>query len=326
MVTFLTAVVFTLLFLMTGLIERFNTEPFDAMSSLEADHWVVPEGISGPLTATASAPASLAAEVGGDGVVLARGSLFVDGAPEEILLVGLADERRAGLDLADGSVVTEGNSIVVDRLAGVDPGTTVMLGNTTVNVTGVTENTTVLAGLPLVYADLALVQELTFGTTDVVSGALVDGDEPNVPAGFQVLSSDAVAEDALGPLENAISSIDLIRGLLWFVAAIIIGAVVYLSALERSRDFAVFKAIGASTRSLAGGLALQAVIIAVGACIVAIGLQFLVRPLFPLGVVMPTSAYWQIPLAAAVVALIAGLAGVRRVASSDPAAAFGGAA
>ena len=327
-VTMLTAVVFTLLFLMTGLIQRFNTEPFDAMRSIGANHWVVPEGISGPLTATSSAPASLLdAVAGADGAVIARGTMFAgDDQVEEILLVGLESERIEALELAEGSPPGSADAIVVDRLANVSVGDRVDVGDRSVTVAALTENTTVLAGLPMVVVELSVAQELAFGSTEVLTAALVNGDAPVAPDGFTVLTTDAVADDALGPLENAVSSIDLIRGLLWMVAAIIIGAVVYLSALERARDFAVLKAIGASTRSLGVGLAIQAALIALGASLIAIVLQFFVRPLFPLGVVMPPSAYWQIPLAAVVVALIAGIGGVRRVAASDPAQAFAGAA
>ncbi len=49
----------------------------------------------------------------------------------------------------------------------------------------------------------------------------------------------------------------------------IIGSVVYLSALERQRDFAVLKAIGTSNRTLLASLALQAVIVALAAVAVA---------------------------------------------------------
>ena len=42
------------------------------------------------------------------------------------------------------------------------------------------------------------------------------------------------------------------RILLWIVAACIVGSIVYVSAIERTRDFAVFKATGASNGSLVG--------------------------------------------------------------------------
>jgi putative ABC transport system permease protein len=42
------AVVFALLFVMTGLVEQFNTEPYDTVHQMGADDWVVAAGISGP--------------------------------------------------------------------------------------------------------------------------------------------------------------------------------------------------------------------------------------------------------------------------------------
>ena len=53
-------------------------------------------------------------------------------------------------------------------------------------------------------------------------------------------------------------SVRLTLYLLWVVAALVIGSVVYLSALERVRDFAVYKATGWTTRDLATGLPEQA--------------------------------------------------------------------
>jgi hypothetical protein len=97
-----------------------------------------------------------------------------------------------------------------------------------------------------------------------------------------------VATDTLGPLDGAIASVDLVRALLWVVAAIIIGAVVYLSALERQRDIAVLKAVGVSNRTLLASLAVQAVLVALVAVLVAIGLQAILAPAFPLRVRVPT--------------------------------------
>jgi putative ABC transport system permease protein len=140
-----------------------------------------------------------------------------------------------------------------------------------------------------------------------------------------VLTNEQVAKDTFHPLENAIASVDLVRALLWCIAAVIIGAVVYLSALERRRDFAVLKAVGATDRKLAGGLAVQAVLIAVVAVIIATGLQVLLRPAFPLRIRVPRADYWRVPLLAAVVGLLAAAAAMRSVVRTDPAVAFTGA-
>jgi putative ABC transport system permease protein len=159
----------------------------------------------------------------------------------------------------------------------------------------------------------------------VISAVLVDGEPTSVPDGTVALPADEIAQDTLNPLEGAIASVDFVRILLWVVAAVIIGSVVYLSALERQRDFAVLKAIGTSNRTLLASLALQAMIVALAAVAIAAVVQVFLAPVFPLKVTVPSRAFWQLPLFAVVIALLAGLAGMRRVARSDPALAFAGA-
>ena len=105
---------------------------------------------------------------------------------------------------------------------------------------------------------------------------------------------------------------------------LIVGSLVYLSALERLRDFAVFKAIGVPTRSILAGLALQAVVVALLAAVLGVILAQLLAPLFPMTVVIPASAYLALPLVAILVGLLASLAGLRRAVTVDPALAFGG--
>ena len=71
----------------------------------------------------------------------------------------------------------------------------------------------------MVFVTLADAQQLVFRSTDVIGAVLVDGDVGAIPPGAKVISSDEVAADALRPLDGAISSIDLVRVLLWIVAA-----------------------------------------------------------------------------------------------------------
>jgi putative ABC transport system permease protein len=145
-----------------------------------------------------------------------------------------------------------------------------------------------------------------------------------VPEGFVVLAAEAVAADATRPLERSITSVNLIRILLWFVAAMIIGTMVYLSALERRRDVAVLKAVGASTVQLGTSIAVQGVLVALVAALIAGVLQLVLVPVFPLTVSVPQRALLQVPAIAVVVALVAGLAGLRSAVRTDPALAFSG--
>ena len=161
----------------------------------------------------------------------------------------------------------------------------------------------------------------------MISAVLVDGEPTRrSPTAWCSSRSTRSVRTRSDPLDGAIASIDLVRVLLWVVAAVIIGSVVYLSALERQRDFAVLKAIGTSNRTLLASLALQAVLVALAAVALAAVIQIFLAPAFPLKVRVPSRAFWQLPLLAVIVALLAGAVGMRRVARADPAAAFAGAA
>jgi putative ABC transport system permease protein len=103
-----------------------------------------------------------------------------------------------------------------------------------------------------------------------------------------------------------------------------VGSLIYLSALERTRDFAVFKAVGVATRSVLAGLVLQAVIVAVVAAALGGVLSLGLAPTFPIPVVVPTSAFVLLPVIAVVIGLLASVAGMRRAVTVDPALAFGG--
>ena len=50
------AVVFALLFVMTGLVEQFNLEPAETVEQFGADTWVVPDGVSAPFTSVSVMP------------------------------------------------------------------------------------------------------------------------------------------------------------------------------------------------------------------------------------------------------------------------------
>ncbi len=111
---------------------------------------------------------------------------------------------------------------------------------------------------------------------------------------------------------------------MWIVAAIIIAALLYVSALQRLRDFAVLKALGSSSASLFVSLSLQAVIVALVAAGFAMVVCNFMDGMFAQPVAIPASAFATMPAVAVIVGVIASLIALRRVARADPAAAFGG--
>ncbi len=326
LVTVLVALVLTLLFLMTGLVNQLQNEPHDAVRSIGADRWIVADGVSGPFTSVSVLPAELGSSIGDEvrPIVVSRGSLTAPGdEATEIVVIGHEPGELGQPRVVDGDPIAGPDEIVVDESMGLGVGDEVTVGPAGFTVVGETSQSTVLAGQALVFVDLASAQQLAFQSTEVVSGYVARGDEIGPVEGGTVLTDGEVADDALGPIESAVSSIDLIRVLLWCVAAIVIGAVIYLTALERERDFAVLKAVGASGRSLGAGLAIQAVVVALLAAAVGAIAAKLIEPLFPLPVSIPPSALMTIPVVAVLVGLAAATVGVRRVNRTDPAEAFG---
>jgi putative ABC transport system permease protein len=324
------AVVFALLFVMTGLVEQFNNEPVVTVEAIGADTWVVPEGISGPFTALSAAPAAAIEAVEADTkvpVVVSRSGLVdePEGDATEVVLIGHEVDALGSPPTVDGRPAGAPGEVVVDESLGLSVGDEVLVAGRPYSVVGETERTTLLAGIPLVFVVLSDAQEMTFGSTDVISGVLVEGEPSAIPPGAKTMSADEVADSVLKPLDGAIASIDLVRVLLWIVAAVIVGAVVYLSALERQRDFAVLKAVGAPNRALLGSLAVQAVLVALLAVGVAAILQIFLAEQFPLEVTVPARAFLQLPVLAVVMALVAGAVGMRKVLKADPSQAFSGA-
>jgi putative ABC transport system permease protein len=323
-----TAVVFTLLFLMTGLVEQFDREPRATVAAFDADGWLLRDGTSGAFTSGSTMPADTAAQVVGASaatpVVISRHTIDHDAEPLDVVLVGVPAGGVGEPALDEGVLAVGREQIVVDRAAGLDVGDRTSIGGQPVTVVGVTEERTLFAGMPLVHVDLETAQHLVYRGQPLATAVLVDGTPTAVPDGFRVLASEDIAVDSMRPLERSVSSITLVQALLWFVAAMIVGTMIYLSALERRRDVAVLTAVGASRAQMGASIALQGAITGLVAALVAAVLQRFVVPLFPLDVTVPSRALIQVPVLAVLVSLAAGGIGLRAVLKTDPALAFAG--
>jgi predicted acylesterase/phospholipase RssA/CRP-like cAMP-binding protein len=321
-----TAVVLTLLFLISGLVEQFHREPRDTIANLGAERWMVPEGASGAFTTAAISPAAVADQVEGaeaSPVVIGRDTVTVDGETRDVVVIGY-EPGGIGEPEVDGALPGSGGELVIDDSSGATVGEDVTLGGEERTVSGLSDRATMFAGMPIVFMPLESAQELFYRGQPLAAAVLLDGEPSALPDGYHTLENEDIAVDAMRPLERSISSVNIVRILLWFVAAMIIGTMTYLAALERLRDMAVLKAIGASTRQLATSIAVEGAAIALLSALIAAGLQVVAVPVFPLEVSVPARALWQVPLIAVIVALVAGVAGLRKAVRVDPALAFAG--
>ncbi len=326
-----TSIIFAMTLVLTGLANGFQVEAEKTVDSLGVDVFVVKAGASGPFVgATPFTPVELRRIAATPGVeaaaplAYAGGTATLDGSTRNVDIFG-APERGPGMPaVTEGRAPSNPTEVAVSSTLGRGVGEEVEIASRTLRIVGVVENSTALANLPNVFLTTEGAQQLVYGGEPLVASIGVRGTLDAIPSGYRALDRDGAVEDLLRPLKVAVNSISIVAILLWVVAALVVGSVIYLSALERLRDFAVFKAIGVSTRSIAGGLAMQAVIVALLAALVGAGLSMLLGPMFPMQVIVPGAAFVALPVIAVVIGLIASATGLHRAVSVDPALAFGG--
>jgi putative ABC transport system permease protein len=323
------ATVFALTLIMAGLVSSFEKEPVRVLDAIGADAWVVPDGVEGVFTTISVLPESKAAAVAAEpGVTQASPIVVLHHTVEfhgtkDVNVVAYLDGGLGEPALRTGRLPSKADELVTDDSLGAKVNGTISLAGKDFRVVGLTHGMTINAGQPLMYLRLHDAQQTFVQGASVASAIVTRGVPRQTPAGLMLRTDEQTRRDLLRPLGGALSSIKLTLYLLWAVAALVIGSVVYLSALERLRDFAVYKATGWSTRSLAVGLALQAVLISTGASLLGVVLAEVITPVFPLTFSVPNSARVLLPVVGIVVGLLASAAGLRRAVGVEPALAFG---
>ena len=324
-----TALVFALGLLMSGVSASFDNEIDRTVGSFDADGWVVRGDSFGPFTGPATMPSRRAAVVRklpgvrrADPVAVLRATTDT---PERanVNLIGVVP---GGVGSPPGSarVLQSGRVAIADESLGLGVGDRLDLNGADFRVGAVTSGMTYFAGIPTVTVSLRDAQRLGLGGRDLATAVLTRGRPGTVPAGLALLGSSDVKEDLGRPVRQAQQTISLIRVLLWIVAAGIIGAVVYLSVLERVRDLAALKAIGVATRDLVGGLILQAALLSLLAALLSVGLEEAIAPAVAMSVEVPALTFLTLPIVAVLVGVVASLIALRRAVAVDPALAFAG--
>lgn len=331
------ALAFGLALLMSGVSHRLSQEGDDMLALFGADRWVVPESVDGPFSTTQLLPATaateLAAQPGVEGASpILIGRTMVEGIPTNvvgydpaspILPTKLVDARAA---------MADPDAPIVDELFEPGLGDPFELNGHELSVAAEVEGTAFYYSMPTVFLPLTEVQDALFAGQDVATAIVLRGDIgaaelPPFDAGGYDLLTDA---DARADYERVLSStgqtLTIISTLLWLMATGVVAAIVYVSVLERSRDFATLKAVGVSNRSLIGGLLAQSSALSLASAIAAVGVAKALSPSFGFPVTMPAGAYVQLLVVALAVGVVASLIGVRKITRLDPALAFGGAA
>jgi putative ABC transport system permease protein len=324
-----TGLVFAMTLVLTGLANGFRVEATRTVDALQLDAFLIKSGATGPFLGSAAFPAT-ATTMRLPGVSVAAPLVYgsatmPDGDSARSVNVFGAPQGGPGIPiLSDGRPPAATDEVAVSDRMDKRVGDTVEIGSLPLRIVGTVDDSTALGGQPNIFLTTAGAQKLLFSGQSLITSMGLRGTPTEVPTGFRVIDRAGAIDDLLRALSGARQAMTLMAGLLWVVAALIVGSMIYMSALERTRDFAVFKAVGVPTRSILAGLAMQAVIVAVLAALLGGILSVLLGPLFPMRVDIPRVAFALLPVVAITIGVLASLAGLRRAVTVDPALAFGG--
>src|SRR5580704_15823608 len=245
--------VFAMTLLLSGMAAGFSVEINQTVQAMGAQSWVLAAGSVGRVAAlspiSASAVSAVAHSPGvrqADPVIVVPQAAEISGRPTQS--VNLIGYRPGGLggpgEAITGRGVEANGEAVVDARMNLGVGQIFEVSGHGFRVVGVVSDRTLLGGVPNAYVTLAQAQAVVFGGRALIGGVLTRGVPTRVPAGYGVYTNAQVEQASLAQLASAVSSINNSKFFMWVIAAIIVAALVYVTALERTRDFAVLKALG----------------------------------------------------------------------------------
>lgn len=326
-----TALVFSLTLLLSGASSSLTNENHRIVGVFGADAWVVAAGSAGPFTTASVIPAGRAVEVAAasgvvraEPVVLFRSTIRRKSV-RDVNVVGFRAGGMMSPRVVRGRALRGRGETLADTGLGLRVDEPVVANGHRLRVVGLVSQATFNFGVPSLFMPVEDAQALAFAGQPLATAFITEGAPRTTPDGLQAVTNKQAIADLARVAKSGNQSIVFINTLLWIVAAGIIGSMVYLSALERVRDFAVLKATGASSRALLAGLALQAVVLSFAGAIAGAVLAQPLAASFPFAVEIPSAAYLRLILIAVVVGTLASVAGLRRAVGIDPALAFTGA-
>jgi putative ABC transport system permease protein len=321
--------VFGITLLLDGFNQSLSNEVRRTIAAFNADSWLVANGSSGPFTADHLVAQDAVASLRRPGSAGAVSGLLAltttikksSGEQIDVNIVGVSQPVR----LSAGRWPASDHELVANDDLGIGIGKSVTLSAKKFTVVGHTAHLRYFVGTNAVFMRLINTQKLfVFGqrvvTAFVVQGALAGP----LPKGLATMTNADVTESLRRPVKVAASTIAYLDILLWIVAAGIIGTILYMTSLERLRDFAALKAIGARSSQVVLGIGAQAVALSFASAMVAWLVSKALAPVFPIIVEIPFRSYPLTLAVALAVGLLGSIAGVRRAMAIDPALAFGG--
>ncbi|MCK5445652.1 MAG: ABC transporter permease [Rhodospirillaceae bacterium] len=334
----------------------------DALSLLQrpdADVWVVEAGTLGPFAEPSQVRLSVRNSIAHmDGVDEAGAILYqslevprANDTTVRIQLVGFESGRLGGPpEVIDGrGKFTSRYELVADVKTGFQLGEWLTIAGTGFRVVGLIKNQVSSGGDPVVYAELKDAQEVAAtlapgerrsragtGTSEATASAILvrvrDGADPYLIASNieRWKHLDALTqgeqEDLLlrSVIAMAKKQIGLFTAILLMVSTVIIGLILYTMTMDKIREIATLKLIGAPDRIIVMMVVQQA--LALGGIGYAVGTAMImvVKDGFPRNVMLQTTDVVMLGGVVLLACLVASGLGVRLALRVDPSTALGG--
>jgi len=346
---------------MVGIYQGVVAEALALSRSLRADVWVVESGTRGPFAEASRLPGDVREIVARLPGVAEAGAITLRTAealaPQGIIrvqVIGYEPGRPGGPSMIERGRGLGGArfEMVADARAGLAVGATVLLGRTRYHVVGTTRGLVASGGDPLVFMHLRDSQDLQFrlappaarramaanagsGSTDTVN-AVIARLYPGVDAGgvaetarrWKHLAGLTDAEQSSLLTQSVVSRARVQLGMftvvLLFVSAVIIALIIYTMTMDKLREIATLKLIGASDRTIAGLVLQQTLMLGGIAYIAAVGIVFATRGNFPRTVALGPLEVAVMAGVIGVICLAGSLISIRAALRIEPQQALGG--
>lgn len=326
----------------------------------EADIWVVESNTLGPFAESSRIPGRAREAVARLYGITAAGAVTYqsielrhDGRKLRAYVVGYEPGRPGGPRriVAGRPIARAHYELVADQRTGLEPGDRVRLGRNDFTVVGSTADQVDSGGNPVVYMTVLDAQELQFELEGAVArnyaarGMLPDTDtinavvarvSPNVApetvaaaaSRWKHLSVLTQAEQEALLLESVVEKarqqIGLFTAILLAVSAVIIALIIYTMTMDKTREIATLKLIGASDTKIAGLIIQQALAMGIIGFVLGAAIIASVADYFPRRVILQPWDGLALGAVVAVVCLLASVLGLRLALKIDPAQALGG--
>lgn len=325
------------------------------------DLWVVEANTRGPFAEASRIPGDVREAVARIAGVASAGSITYQTVEAEhgsaklrLYVIGYELTRPGGPpEITEGRAIAQSHfEMVADHSAGLELGARVGLGRNVFTVVGLTRQQVNSGGDPAIYITLADAQKLQFdlapaaarvqvargagaASRDTVN-AVVARLEPNAsPAAvaetlrrWKHLSAitQAGQEEILSKslVDRARRQIGLFTTLLLIVSAVIIALIIYTMTMEKQKQIATLKLIGAPDRTIVGMIVQQALALGLVGFTIGAALIFAIKDYFPRRVVLEPDNVVTLGLIVFAVCLVSSGLGVRAALKVDPATALGG--